>query len=199
MVIPEENIQTILEFVVLRIQEHLSQRQQTLSKEPFILALSGLQGSGKSTYAGQLASTLRSQLHLTVLVCSLDDFYHKHHTLVKIRAQNPSNGLLRLRGQPGTHDEELTLQFFKSLASSDRPLRIPVFDKSKFNGEGGRVPEDDWEVIFSNLPLDVVIFEGWCLGFQPLHDDDHERKWRVAHPKTELLDSNTAEPLPGAC
>ena len=42
---------------------------------------------------------------------------------------------------------------------------MPFFDKSQFDGEGDRAPEQDWDVV--KTPIDVVVFEGWCVGFQP--------------------------------
>lgn len=142
--------------------------------KPFVLGLSGMQGSGKSTWAKSLAEKLRSTYHLKTLILSLDDLYDTHENLVKIREQNPSNKLFRNRGQPGTHDEVLAEQFFSSLLAGEA-VDVPSFDKSRFDGEGDRVPQSEWEHV--SPPVDVVIFEGWCVGFQAISDDQLEERW----------------------
>ncbi|KAF5873179.1 putative p-type copper atpase protein [Botrytis fragariae] len=188
MTIPNNVIQEILSFVVPRVQTHHEkwQHQQTEFNRPFLLALSGLQGSGKSTYASQLALALEHEHQFRVIVCSLDDFYHDHETLVKIKNRNRDNGLLQVRGQPGTHDEELVSKFFQSLTADI--IKIPAFDKSRFQGEGDRVPEEeDWKVFIPSKEntLDIVIFEGWCVGFKSLERDELERKWESAEKELQ--------------
>ncbi|ATZ53776.1 hypothetical protein BCIN_09g05520 [Botrytis cinerea B05.10] len=198
MSVPNNAIQEMLSFVVPRVQAHHAkwQHQQTEFHRPFLLALSGLQGSGKSTYASQLALALEHEHHFRVIVCSLDDFYHDHDTLVKIKNQNRDNGLLQVRGQPGTHDEALVSQFFESLTAGI--VKIPAFDKSRFQGQGDRVPEEDWKVFVPSVDnvLDIVIFEGWCMGFKSLEKDELEQKWESAQkePQTTRLSEDATFP-----
>jgi D-glycerate 3-kinase len=58
------------------------------------------------------------------------------------------------------------------------PTKIPQYDKSRFNGQGDRVPSSQWEEV--NQPgqakIQVVIFEGWCVGFRALPAEEVERK-----------------------
>lgn len=28
--------------------------------------------------------------------------------------------------------------------------------------------------------MEVIVFEGWCVGFRPLSDDDVSKKWKAA-------------------
>ncbi len=51
---------------------------------------------------------------------------------------------------------------------------LPVYDKGAFAGEGDRAPRARWREVRG--PFDVVIFEGWMLGFTP-----SARLDRVAH------------------
>ena len=46
---------------------------------------------------------------------------------------------------------------------------IPRYDKSQQGGRGDRAPRDTWPVVRG--PVDVVLFEGWMLGFRPAGDD----------------------------
>jgi D-glycerate 3-kinase len=171
----DANVSRALDILIPKIKSQYEQ-----SSEPIILGISGLQGSGKSTWASKIVEVLTSQHQLQTITISLDDLYKKHEDLVAQRDQHPDNKLYRTRGQPGTHEEQLAAKFFNELRhyQGDGDLKIPSFDKSKFNGEGDRADEFDWPVI-SRKP-DVVVFEGWCVGFQPLPASAIEEKRKLA-------------------
>lgn len=86
------------------------------------------------------------------------------------------------RGQPSTHDIELGISFFKDVSSRTKNIRVPSYDKSAFNGKGDRRPKHEWETLNreGEPPVEVVIFEGWCVGFRALSDDEVKRKWNAA-------------------
>ncbi|TDZ49607.1 putative kinase mug58 [Colletotrichum trifolii] len=181
-------IDAVLQHILPAVQSH-----KTKSSGLFILGLSGLQGSGKSTWATALTETLNAKHGVKTRTLSLDDLYHDHDQLVALRESNPGNGLLRSRGQPGTHDEVLAKRFFDEVtrgSESSEPIPWPAFDKSLFSGEGGRVPLTEWDSVPRRPPLEVLIFEGWCLGFQPLSPEAVEQKWKRA---TELETSKGAQ------
>jgi D-glycerate 3-kinase len=169
------NVQRVLNILLPKIR---SKHEQ--SPDPIILGISGLQGSGKSTWASKIVETLTSQHQLYTITISLDDLYKKHDDLVAQRDRDVDNKLYRTRGQPGTHEEQLGAKFFEELRSyrGEGELKIPSFDKSKFDGQGDRAPESDWPTI-SRKP-DVVVFEGWCVGFQPLPAGAVEEKYKSA-------------------
>jgi D-glycerate 3-kinase len=171
----DTNVNQALDLLIPKIK---SQREQ--SSRPIILGISGLQGSGKSTWASKLVEILSSKHQLYTVTISLDDVYKKHDDLIAQRDQDPSNKLYRTRGQPGTHEEQLAADFFEELRNyrGENELRIPSFDKSQFNGEGDRAPVSAWPTI-SRKP-DVVVFEGWCVGFQPLSASAVEEKYKLA-------------------
>jgi D-glycerate 3-kinase len=192
------NIRRALDILLPKIK---SQHEQ--SSRPIILGISGLQGSGKSTWASRIVDVLEVQHQLHAITISLDDVYKRHDDLIAQRDRDPENKLYRTRGQPGTHEEQLAATFFEELRSYEGggELKIPSFDKSKFNGEGDRAPESEWPSI-SRKP-DVVVFEGWCVGFQPLSAAAVEEKFKLAkdgklpintpakHQLEHLLDINT--------
>ncbi|PVI07918.1 D-glycerate 3-kinase-like protein [Periconia macrospinosa] len=171
----ETNIRNVLSKVAPKLQA----LHQT-SPRPIILGITGLQGSGKSTWASHVVKLLTSEHNLFTVTVSLDDFYKTHSDLIARREQDPSNKLYRTRGQPGTHDEKLAAQFFQDLKSyrGDGELKIPSFDKSKFNGEGDRAAKEDWPTM--NRKPDVVVFEGWCVGFRPLSAEAVREKHQLA-------------------
>ncbi|RAH59051.1 D-glycerate 3-kinase-like protein [Aspergillus piperis CBS 112811] len=177
--IPAQDIHNVLSNVLPRIKSHVEAQTSASKKRPFLLGLTGLQGSGKSTWTDALVQALNDEYKYNTINISLDDLYLDHDDLIQVRDNNPSNRLLRTRGQPGTHDIALAVDFFDSLTKSSEKI-IPSFDKSLFNGEGGRAPQDTWRRIPADVIIDIVIFEGWCVGFQPLPEDEISRRWNHA-------------------
>ena len=180
----EQNISRTLEVLLPNIKT----RQQA-SSEPIILGITGLQGSGKSTWASTLVKLLSQDHGLHTIAVSLDDFYKTHAKLIARRDKDPYNKLYHTRGQPGTHDEELAQKFFNELKAytAGSGLKIPSFDKSRFNGEGDRAPDSEWPSVLQKP--DVVIFEGWCVGFQPVSQAFIEERYSLA--KAGKLTVNT--------
>ena len=69
------------------------------------------------------------------------------------------------------------------------PIELPVFDKSAHSGYGDRAPT----TVCITPPVDVVIFEGWCLGFKPIPDDQLARSVKeagVVHPANVMQPIN---------
>ncbi|OKL59643.1 hypothetical protein UA08_05311 [Talaromyces atroroseus] len=194
--IAQENIDDLVGHILPYITQHADRLER---QRPFLLALTGLQGSGKTTWASAIVRTLNEKHKVKTIGVSLDDFYLDHDGLARVREENPSNKLLRVRGQPGTHDTALVMEFLRSLvttAASPQEVLIPEFDKSKFNGEGDRVPRDHWKkvTVSTTSTIDVVVLEGWCFGFQPLSESAIEEKWKEAkNGQTSLNDGNDAE------
>lgn len=189
-----ENIREVLRLIARALPPRPSEHVQPAViplKRPAIIGLSGLQGSGKSTWAAAIVSILKHDYGLRAISVSLDDFYEQHDALVKLRESNVENKLFRTRGQPGTHDELLAEAFFARARayeadSNEKELRIPVFDKSAFNGEGDRAPQSIWPVV--ELPVDVIVFEGWCVGFKEVSETELMTRYEAAvkHRKTEI-------------
>lgn len=128
---------------------------------PLLLALSGLQGSGKSTLAAAVVEAARVRGHVAATL-SLDDLYL---TAAQRRALAADiHPLLRTRGPPGTHDLALAAHVFDAVTAG-RPLRLPRFDKLADD----RLPESAWPRV--DAPLDVLVFEGWCVGVPAEADD----------------------------
>ncbi|KAK2044132.1 D-glycerate 3-kinase [Colletotrichum somersetense] len=146
---------------------------------PFMIGLNGVQGVGKTTLVKALAETL-TKLGYTTLVFSIDDLYLKHEDQVALARSHPGNILVQQRGEPGTHDMLLAQTFFDSIISG-KPTKVPSYDKAAFSGQGDRLPESQWaEVNSLDKPkVQVVIFEGWCVGFRALPDAEVEARWKA--------------------
>ena len=146
-----------------------------------VFGICGLQGSGKSTLAAQLVAAAR-QAGLAAASVSLDDFYLT--AAQRRRLARDVHPLLAIRGPPGTHDLDLALETFDALRRGHTPP-LPRFDKL---GDDRLAPER-WTR--PSAPLDLLVFEGWCLGVpaeseealrEPLNplerDEDPDGRWR---------------------
>ena len=134
------------------------------------LGICGSQGSGKSTLAHALTTFLSAQ-GLRCASLSLDDLYLTHAERASLgREVHP---LLQTRGVPGTHDVGLGLQTLDALKAPGN-VAIPRFDKS----QDDRFAIAEWPR--TEAPVDVIVFEGWCVGARPQPD------WMLAAPVNAL-------------
>jgi D-glycerate 3-kinase len=135
----------------------------------WILGLQGPQGCGKSTAAAALVEMARREGWRAVSV-SIDDFYLTHSQQRALAEQHSGNPYLLYRGYPGTHDVALGARSIDALVSSgaEADVVVPVYDKSAHAGRGDRAPESRWRRVRG--PFDLVIVEGWMLGFTPAEE-----------------------------
>ena len=147
----------------LPLARQLLDRRRNLHR-PLIVGINGAQGTGKSTLAKFLTMMLSNQ-RLRVANLSLDDLYLDSARRRELGAQ--IHPLLVTRGVPGTHDLELADQVMTALADpdSDGQLLLPRFDKAVDEPR----PIDQWDSI--DLPVDVVLLEGWFVGLRPEDDE----------------------------
>lgn len=132
----------------------------------FVVGVQGCQGSGKSTLAVFLKILLEEIHQLRTATVSLDDFY-----LTRAERQQLAktvHPLLQTRGVPGTHDLLLAETTFSALRNpaKDIGIALPGFDKALDD----RAPETNWSRV--STPIDVVIFEGWCVGVEAQADEN---------------------------
>ncbi|PKP93364.1 MAG: kinase [Alphaproteobacteria bacterium HGW-Alphaproteobacteria-16] len=151
--------------------------------QPLILGLCGSQGSGKSTLANGLVQRLAGQ-GLRAATLSLDDLYLGRAARAELaRSVHP---LLATRGVPLTHDVALGCAVLDAVRAGES-VRLPRFDKASDEP----VPQWAWEAV--DGPLDLLVFEGWCVGAMPQsdmalaepvnaleRDDDADSAWRRA-------------------
>lgn len=144
---------------------------------PLIIGLNGLQGIGKTTLVTSLAATLSA--HHRTLVISIDDFYLAHTDQLALAASHPDNALVQNRGEPGTHDLPLLRSVFADLCAG-RETRVPCYDKAAFSGRGDRRPEGEWLLVNApgEPPVQVIILEGWCVGFRSLSPAALQEKYQ---------------------
>ena len=123
--------------------------------------MSGAQGSGKTTFAHFFAEWLGRESGVNAVCFSLDDVYlTKSEREELARRAHP---LLETRGVPGTHDVVLAHRILDALThpGAARKVAVPAFDKATDD----RAPRHDWRKV--DAPVDVVLFEGWCVGARP--------------------------------
>lgn len=132
--------------------------QSSQASKPLVVGLNGSQGSGKTTLSDYLKAYWREHSKLSVVIMSLDDFYHTHATRQILAEQ--LHPLFVTRGVPGTHDMQLLNAVMSRLinATSASNIAIPIFDKA----HDDRLPEARWQIV--TAPVDIILLEGWCLG-----------------------------------
>ena len=147
------------------LARQVKKRTDTQKDGPLVFALQGTQGSGKSTCALFL-KLLLEDLGLACAILSIDDFYLELPD--RIRLASEVHPLLRTRGVPGTHDVALAMTVFQNLlkGKAGQKVALPRFDKSTDN----RLPRAQWPEVV--LPVDVILFEGWCVGMRPQQPDE---------------------------
>lgn len=123
--------------------------------KPLIVGINGAQGAGKSTLCKFLEVLLVEHNQIGVTL-SLDDLY-----LTRAERQalaHEVHPLLATRGVPGTHSPALGQAVIDAVRAG-KPFEMPRFDKSVDD----RRPHG--ETIEGRV--DVLLFEGWCLGAVP--------------------------------
>ena len=154
---------------------------------PLFVGVQGPQGSGKTFLTSCLHSLLADPPYsLLVAVLSIDDLYLPHAGLTALAEAHPRNRLLHGRGQPGTHDIPLGRAILTALKAINDggDVSLPVFDKSLFDGAGDRAVET--RVVRG--PIDVVVLEGWCVGFYPVSRVEVGARWERKVPGLDEFD-----------
>ena len=144
-----------------------------------IIGITGSQGSGKTTFAQSLVTSLGSRKPLTVSL-SLDDFYLSKTARGELAES--VHPLLATRGVPGTHETDLLEKVLNQVASGgmSKEISVPTFDKARDD----RGPN-------KSAYVGKLVLEGWCLGAaaqsvqdlrEPVNDlereEDSSGEWR---------------------
>ena len=150
---------------------------------PLTAGINGAQGTGKSTLSALLALTLEHNHNLNTAVISIDDIYLTKQERMSLGTN--IHPLFKTRGVPGTHDVELGINLLRKLRSN-KSVQLPIFNKAIDD----RASKEEW-VEHSN-PVDVILFEGWCVGAIPQTSnslaeacneleraEDPDAKWRT--------------------
>jgi D-glycerate 3-kinase len=121
----------------------------------------------------ELAGCLKDKHGFNAICLSIDDFYLSHMKQVEFAANHPRNRLIQTRGEPGTHDLPCATEVFHAL-NVGKQIKLPQYDKSAFNGAGDRVEDEKLQYPHQNDSrlVDIVLFEGWCVGFRSLPEED---------------------------
>ena len=156
-----QSYRRMVEDVCRPVAEAIARRRAEAGR-PVVVGLCGSQGSGKSTMSAFLRALLKAE-GLRAVVISLDDLYL---TLAERRELALTvHPLLLTRGVPGTHDTGLGLALFDVLTDrTGAEVWLPQFDKA----EDTRASAQTWPRV--RAPVDVVLFEGWCVGATPQAD-----------------------------
>lgn len=138
------------------LSEEIADRYlESAEGKPLIVGINGAQGSGKTTLCKFLELLLVEHNQIGVTL-SIDDLYlTKGERQTLAREIHP---LLATRGVPGTHSPALGLAVIEAVRAG-KSFEMPRFDKAVDD----RRPHG--EIV--DRRVDVLLFEGWCLGAAP--------------------------------
>ena len=134
---------------------------RTILARPFVLGVNGAQGAGKSTFCALLKVVLNAA-GMSCAILSIDDIYHtRAHRKQLGKNIHP---LCSIRGVPGTHDVALGHHILEQLSTqpSAQTTLVPRFNKAADD----RSPTNEWTEVIGCV--DVILFEGWCVGAHPM-------------------------------
>jgi len=151
------------------LAEACASRLARARRRPWVLGIQGPQGCGKTTLATALVEAF-GDVGVRGVAVSIDDFYLTHDEQRALATRHEENPCLRYRGYPGTHDVALGVQAMETLAhlGAGEEGRVPVYDKSAHGGRGDRAAPSGWRRVVG--PVELLIVEGWMLGFSPTPD-----------------------------
>lgn len=143
-----------------QIVDALCMANEAKARSPFLVGIAGSQGCGKSTLAREMERMVADR-GLRVGTLSIDDLYLPRAERQRLATE--VHPLLAVRGVPGTHDVALGHAVFDSCGRRGN-IGLPRFAKELDD----RLPVDRWSNVEG--PLDIVLFEGWCVGATPQDD-----------------------------
>lgn len=141
--------------------------REAASRKPLIVGVNGAQGSGKTTLCRFLEVLLKRR-GLRAITLSLDDLYLTQAERLQLAAE--VHPLFETRGVPGTHAVAMAFDIMEAVLAG-RAFEIPRFDKS--------CDDRSNEVTRVTGPVDVLLFEGWCIAAAPQEPGALERSVNV--------------------
>ena len=132
--------------------------REAASRKPLVVGINGAQGTGKSTMASFL-EVLLAKRGLRAVTLSMDDIYLTRSERQQLASE--IHPLFATRGVPGTHSPALAMDVIEHIVAG-RGFTLPRFDKARDDRleEGERITG----------PVDVLLFDGWCMGARPQDD-----------------------------
>ena len=149
--------------IVRTVHRPIAERLVSLRAQagkPIVVGVCGTQASGKTTLAAFLKGLLE-EAGLKAEVLAIDDLYLSKEARQALAAE--VHPLFITRGPPGTHDVPQGHRVLDVLTGQSPPddVRMPCFDKAADT----LAPRETWPALTG--PVDVVLFEGWCVGARP--------------------------------
>ena len=92
--------------------------------------------------------------------------------LTVVRTSTEGHGYRDAGGSPAMTRPHIWVTELHRLVLALRAMRarvqvaVPRYDKAAHGGRGTRAPEHTWPTVKG--PLDLILFEGWMLGFSPV-------------------------------
>lgn len=149
-----------IQWLTLPVASWVLRHVRGAQRRPLMVGLNAPQGAGKTTLTKSLVGVL-AEFGVRAVSVSIDDFYLRRSEQLALASRHEGNPFLEHRGYPGTHDVELGAKVLTALRDG-HDVDVPRYDKSAHGGRGDRSDE----VTPIRGQVDLVLLEGWMLGFQ---------------------------------
>lgn len=155
-------IQDIERYYLPYAQKLIDFKEKKGGTKGIIVGVSAIQGAGKTTQ-GEVMEILLRHLGFSSVSLSIDDHYVTHQVLNELRVKDP-----RFIRRGVTHDISLAVQNLIDLKAMEDggEVKIPVYDKGAFNGDGERV---GFKTITTKP--DFIFYDGWMLGARKVEEN----------------------------
>lgn len=164
----EKRFTEYLYYLYYPLVEYIHYHKKINQNKPLVFGIFGHQGTGKTTLSNILQELFKCLYDYQVSFISIDDLYKTFSELENLKKEEKE---YKYRGPPGTHDINLGVDLLTRFKNSEINYLLPRYDKSMNNGLGDRSESLSERV---EKPQDIIIFEGWFLGVNPVTEDEIE-------------------------
>lgn len=164
--VSEESLKNdLIKYYLPYIKKLINLKAQKSPNHSLIIGVSAIQGAGKTTQ-GEILEVLLDFLGHETISLSIDDHYITHEQLNVLRQKDP-----RFIRRGLTHDIPLAILELTQLQNMNPgdKVKIAVYDKGLFNGDGDRLPESQWRIV--DKKPDFIFYDGWMLGARSVIDE----------------------------
>ena len=135
-------------------------------EKPYLICLTGGQGSGKTTLSEFIQLVLKESCNKSTVGFSIDDIYKTKEERKEL--SETVHPLCKVRGVPGTHNIKMGLDTLRSLyyASPETLTLIPSFCKPLDE----HYPREKWKKYFGKP--NFIFFDAWCGGAKSISEED---------------------------
>ena len=161
----------------------LSKQESPLRKGPYMVAVAGIPGSGKSSSAEILSHLLIQYLNATCVCLPADGYHYSKERLTELQVETGDDSLIYRRGAPETFDVVALLRDLQRIRQAkEEEVALPGFD----HAVGDPTPDQH---VFHPSEHSIVLMEGLYL----LYDQHQWQDVQQYFDYTIYIQTNTID------